>query len=73
MINFVIGAIYDDLTLEVRSAGKLVQTTTVQSGNHELPVVAVPAASGHQSVLLWVNEETQAFYLHRIEIQPLDS
>jgi len=73
LIKFVIDVINRDSEFEIRASGTGKTSMKLAAGNHELLVVAVPKVIGPQSVDLYLTHDAFGFYLHRIEIQPLDS
>ncbi|HET6644470.1 MAG TPA: hypothetical protein VFG65_03125 [Fimbriimonadales bacterium] len=72
LITFFVDVISDDTTLKLFTFGDSPdQTLQLNSGQHEIPVIAIPSLAGDQSVQLCIQMEDHGFYLNKIEIEKL--
>jgi hypothetical protein len=72
LVRFLIDVISDGSSFQLSTFGtSSPQTMTLDSGPHEIPVVAEAQAAGDHSVQLLLKMPNRSFYLTAIEIQPL--
>jgi hypothetical protein len=72
LIRFFIDVISNNSLFQVSTFGGTAPVTmTLNSGPHEIPVVAVAQNAGDHSAQLLLKEANKAYYLSAIEIEPL--
>ena len=71
LVRYFIDVISDNSRFQLSASGAAPVTMTLNSGPHEIPLVAVAQAAGHHFVQLLLNEANKGYYLRAIEIEPL--